>query len=220
MKFTKEEASKELVSKLTEKGEPLRMSERSINEMLDVLMPSLAGEDGELNDFVEKSFPIFNTASANVRNDVSVSVKSIQEKKDAELAALKEQIASKESNNSESKKEGKEDPNLKKLLEKVEKLEKERAEDIAKATIQSKKTEIKKKLKDEKLDSKVIDKYLAITNVNKDSDVEEIAKILIETYNATKGATGNNTPLGGSKGGKNKDYKKTFSQFKSIVDKI
>ena len=45
MKFTKEDANKELVRLMTEKGEKLNLSERSINEHLDNLMPLLANDE-------------------------------------------------------------------------------------------------------------------------------------------------------------------------------
>lgn len=74
MKFTKEEAYKDLVSKLTARGEKLDLSERSINEQLDTLMPIVANDETELSDFVDKTLPLFKTANANVRNDVSVGI--------------------------------------------------------------------------------------------------------------------------------------------------
>ena len=74
MKFTKEEAYKDLVSKMTARGEKLDLSERSINEQLDTLMPMVANDETELSDFVEKTLPLFKTANANIRNDVSVGI--------------------------------------------------------------------------------------------------------------------------------------------------
>ena len=74
MKFTKEEAYKELVAKMTAKGEKLNLSERSIKEHLDNLMPLIANEEMEMSDFIEKTLPLFRTADANVRNDVSAGI--------------------------------------------------------------------------------------------------------------------------------------------------
>ena len=73
MKFTKEDAYKELVRIMTEKGEKLNLSERSINEHLDNLMPLLANDETELNAFVQQILPLMKTADANIRHDVSVS---------------------------------------------------------------------------------------------------------------------------------------------------
>lgn len=80
MKFTKDDARKELSAQIVAKGEKLSLSERSINEQLDTLMSLLANEETELAEFVEKVVPIFKTANANVRNDVSVGIKEYQEK--------------------------------------------------------------------------------------------------------------------------------------------
>lgn len=74
MKFTKEEARKELVAKMTTNGERLNLSERSFNEQLDTLIPLLANDETELDSFVGSVLPLFKTADANVRNDVSVSI--------------------------------------------------------------------------------------------------------------------------------------------------
>lgn len=74
MKFTKEDAYKELVRIMTEKGEKLNLSERSINEHLDNLMSLLANDETELNAFVQQILPLMKTADANVRHDVSVGI--------------------------------------------------------------------------------------------------------------------------------------------------
>lgn len=76
MKFTKDQAYKELVAKMTAKGEKLNLSERSINEQLDTLIPLIATEESELSDFIEKCLPLFKTADANIRNDVSGGIKT------------------------------------------------------------------------------------------------------------------------------------------------
>ena len=76
MKFTKDQAYKELVAKMTTNGEKLNLSERSINEQLEALIPLVASEETEINDFIEKCLPIFKTSNANVRNDVSNGIKS------------------------------------------------------------------------------------------------------------------------------------------------
>lgn len=110
MKFTKDDARKELSTLLAAKGEKLNLSERSLNEQLDTLIPLVANEEMELADFVAKVFPIFKTADANVRNDVSAGINDYKKqnplptpKKDddpapdaalvARLAALEERFA-------------------------------------------------------------------------------------------------------------------------------
>jgi hypothetical protein len=75
MKFTKKDAYEHLVSKmLTNKGQTLYISERSVNEMLDTLMPLIANDETELESFVDSVLPMFKTADLNVKNDVSVGI--------------------------------------------------------------------------------------------------------------------------------------------------
>ena len=70
MKFTKEDAVKELKAKIPNNGQTINLSDRSINEMLDSLMPLLANDETELDAFVTSVLPTFKTADGNVRNDV------------------------------------------------------------------------------------------------------------------------------------------------------
>jgi len=75
MKFTKEQAFENLKSLLTDGGKkPLRMSEKSINAQLDTLMPLLASDETELNDFVEKVKPTFETMNGNAEHDQAAFV--------------------------------------------------------------------------------------------------------------------------------------------------
>ena len=79
MKFTKDDAYKELVRQMTANGEKLNLSDRSINEQLEKLIPLIASDETELNVFIESTLPFFKTADANVRNDVSVGIKEYKE---------------------------------------------------------------------------------------------------------------------------------------------
>jgi hypothetical protein len=79
MKFTKKDAYEHLVSKmLTNKGQTLYISERSVNEMLDTLMPLIANDETELESFVDSVLPMFKTTDLNVKNDVSVGITDIK----------------------------------------------------------------------------------------------------------------------------------------------
>ena len=79
MKFTKEDAIKELVAKLTANGEKLNLSTRSINEQIEALLPLVANEEMECTTFVDAVMPLVKTADANVRNDVSQGIKDYQQ---------------------------------------------------------------------------------------------------------------------------------------------
>lgn len=75
MKFTKEQAFEKLKGILTNEGKkPLRMSEKSINAQLDTLMPLIAGDETELDDFIAKVKPTFETMNGNAEHDYSAFV--------------------------------------------------------------------------------------------------------------------------------------------------
>ena len=99
MKFTKEDAYKELVKQMTAKGETLNLSTRSINEQLDILMPLLANDEMELSAFVEKVLPMYKVADANIRHDVSHGIDDF--KKNYQPTPKKEDSDVKENPNAE-----------------------------------------------------------------------------------------------------------------------
>lgn len=74
MKFTKEDAYKELVKQMTATGETLQLSERSINAQLETLMPLLANDETELSAFIASVLPVYKVADANIRHDVSSGI--------------------------------------------------------------------------------------------------------------------------------------------------
>ena len=80
MKFTKEQAFEILRSNLTNGGKKtLRMSEKSINAQLDTLIPLVANDEMELNDFIEKVKPTFATMNSNAEKDNSDFIKQWKE---------------------------------------------------------------------------------------------------------------------------------------------
>ena len=116
MKFTKEDASKDLVARMTANGEKLSLSARSIDEQLETLLPLLANEEMELSDFVSKILPLFKTADSNVRNDVSTGIKDYKDnnpykkekttkEKDDTKSELEKRMEALEAELNESKKE-------------------------------------------------------------------------------------------------------------------
>ena len=68
MKFTKEEAGKELAAKLSKSVENIDAWDRTIRENVETLWGILGEENEiELNDFVSKSLPLFNTTAGFMR---------------------------------------------------------------------------------------------------------------------------------------------------------
>mgnify|MGYP004450201593 CR=1 FL=1 len=78
MKFTKEEALDELKRSLKAAvGDPA-LSDRTMREQLEALLPLIANEETELNDFVTKILPLDRTLDGGVRKNNSDFVKKWQ----------------------------------------------------------------------------------------------------------------------------------------------
>ena len=173
MKFTKENAYKELVAKMTAKGEKLNLSERSINEQLEKLIPLIANDETELADFIEKSLPFFKTADANVRNDVSVGIKDYIDK-NPKVEEPKPQEPKSQEGNEE----------MRKILERLEGLEKRNSELETAELVKQKKNEIKSYLKDKGVKNEDwISEMLEQISISKDTEVQVKGDSLLGMYN-------------------------------------
>lgn len=196
MKFTKEEAHKDLVARLTAKGEKLNLSERTINEQLDALMPLIANEETELADFLDKVAPLFKTADANVRNDVSVGIADF--KKSYKPEEKKEEV-----------KDGKKDPQAEdayaKLLKRLDDLENEAKANKAKETVNGLKQSFIAKVKEKGVkDDEWLNFYLETAVIDESFDVDAKAETCLKFYNKSKaGIKPDVTPERG--GGKSDD---------------
>ena len=194
MKFTKEDACKHLTSKLSEKGHPLHISERSINEMLDTLMPLLANDDTELEDFANSVLPAFRTANLNIKNDVSVGVNKYKEENP--LQKPQEKPIEKEEENEETK-------NLREQLATLQR----RLDDADK---EKKETEMRKsfisKVKEKGVkDSEWVKSYVSELTIGESFDVEARVEACVKLYNKTKAASGSRNASPDSSGGDGDD---------------
>ena len=119
MKFTKEEAIKELKSQLSSKVEKIDKWERTITENVETLI-ALVGEDStiELSDFVAKAIPLFNTTQGMLRKENADVAKGLEQ----QINELKAQLEKKEPTKPNPK-----EPNddVKALLQRLETLENE-----------------------------------------------------------------------------------------------
>lgn len=185
MKFTKEDARKDLMSKIPNKGQTLQLSERSINEMLETLMPLIANDETELSDFVEKVLPTFRTADGNVRHEVSAGINKYKEEnpivkkeeepikatptEDEATKALREQLA-----------------NLQKRLDDADKAQK----------VNDTKKDFISKVKEKGVkDTDWVKSYVSELTIGDDFDVEARVENCVKLYNKTKAsATKNLTP--------------------------
>ena len=194
MKFTKEDAYKELVAKMTAKGEKLNLSQRSVNEQVEHLYTLIANEEMELADFVEKVLPFVKTSDANVRNDVSQGIKDYKAQNPI-VEPKKEPIVKVEPT----------DPN-KELLERLEALEKKNRENELKLHNQNIKSNLSAKMKELGIkNAKWIDMMLENVAITDDFDVDTNATKYLELYNTMQADVDPSVTPNSTQGGK-QDY--------------
>src|SRR5574344_327624 len=173
MKFTKEQAFEILRNNLTNGGKKtLRMSEKSINAQLDTLIPLVANDEMELNDFIEKVKPTFATMNSNAEKDNSDFIKQWKEQHPDPTKPIT-------TNN----------PEIKAMMDRIAALEKENNENKLKAEVAVKRTELVAKMKEKGInDTEWIDSFLGEVTIDKDIDVDAKAESFLKIYNKTKSA--------------------------------
>ena len=191
MKFTKKDAYEHLVSKmLTNKGQTLNISERSINEMLDTLIPLIANDETELNSFIDSVLPMFKTADLNIKNDVSVGVTDF--KKSYSPPVEKKEKEAQVSGDSE-------------LLQRLSELEnKLKANEAKENATLMRKNFIEKSKEVGVKDEEWLSAYADILNISDGFDVDAQADSCLRFYNKSLSTIKKDaTPKGG--GGKSDD---------------
>lgn len=192
MNFTKESAIKDLIAKLTTNGEKLNLSERSVNEQVEALLPLIANEEMELADFVDKVLPIVKTANANVGNDVAQGIKAYKDSNPIQEPAKNEPNPPADINEA-----------LLKRLEALEKQNQERAEALLHEGIKKNLVAEMKKLGIS--NDKWIEAMLNNLAISNDLDVSAQAQEYLEVFNSMfDDITPSMTP--GSTGGSKPDY--------------
>lgn len=176
-KFTKEQALEELKKQIGGKGEKLNLSERSINEQLDTLMPLLAKEDTELSDFINTVLPIFKTADANVRNDVSAGIKDYKEKNPIQTPQPPSQKPDDDAADA-----------MATALKRIEELERKNAENEARALRNKRRSDIISKMSDKGCkDKEWVSNLLDEVNLDgEDFDADARVEKYIKMYNKSK----------------------------------
>lgn len=205
MKFTKEDANKELVAKMTANGESLSMSQRSITECIDNLYTVIASEEMELSDFVEKALPFFKTANSNIRNDVSAGIKKYKEDNPA---PQKEPVKNETKSDEEDSRD--------ELLKRLEAMEKRMMESEMQTKRNAIKSTIVSKLNEKGLtDKEWIDAFLDEVPVTEDIDIESKVEKYLNLYNKSKASVNPDITPNPSGGGKSGDEALT-ERIKSI----
>lgn len=215
MKFTKTQAIEEIKAKIGKND--LMLSERSLDEILESLIPVLTTEETELDAFVTSTLPVFRTANGNLRKEVSEKIKQtittpvapvIQKNEDPTKAIT--ELLSKQ---------------LEPLLGKIAAIEDEKTIEKIKKEARSKFLSKRPDERWKKAYEKAIER--GTRSVTKDSDPEEIAKAIEADYNDTLSLIGNvegYTPVetkGGGGGGENKALKEAaeFLETEGFIPK-
>lgn len=205
MKFTKEDACKDLMSKIPTKGETLQLSERSINEQLETLMPLLANEETELADFITSVLPIFKTADANVRANVSAQVKEYKEKNPIQEPPKKQEPSKKE------------DDEVAKLLERINALEQKNADNEKAKALAKRRSDVTAIMKEKGVkDGEWINDFLEAVSLDGDDfDAATRAESYVKIYNKTKSKVNKNLSPEESEGGGGDDAKRIKSKIEA-----
>lgn len=190
MKFTKEDAIKELVAKMTAKGEKLNLSQRSVNEQVEHLYTLIANEEMELADFVEKVLPIVKTSDANVRNDVSQGIKDYKNQN----PPIEPPKPTPPTPPTDANKE---------LLERLEALERKNKEAELALKHQGIKKDLTSKMKEIGIkNEKWIEMMLGNVTITEDFDIDAKASSYLELYNSMQADIDPSVTPQGTGGGK------------------
>lgn len=189
MKFTKEDAYKDLVAKMTSNGEKLNLSERSFNEQLEQLMPLIATEETELSDFIEKCLPFFNTANANVRNDISVGINEYKKNNPPKTTVVT-------------------DPNVDGTWkERFEQMEKKIADAEAKERVSNVKKQLLAKMQEKGVKNKEwAEALISEVTITDDFDVDSKAESYLAIYNKMQSTVRSTRSPEGAGGGSGETY--------------
>lgn len=178
MKFSKEEALEKLRGILTNGGKKtLRMSEKSIERQLETLMPLIADDETELDDFIAKVKTSFEVMNSNVEKDNADFVN--QWKKD-------------HPDNDDRGKGGNggqpsESPELKEILERMKVLEEKNNATEREKVVAQKRRDLKRKLKEKGVDNEEwCEMILSEIPISEELDTESKADSLLKIYNKQK----------------------------------
>ena len=189
MKFTKEEAGKEIAAKLSKSVENIGAWDRTIRENVETLWGILGEENEiELADFVAKSLPLFNTTAGFMRKTNADLAKSYEEK----IELLKQQQPTPSPSPTP-------DPN-KELIERLAALEKANEEQKTKLAIDAKRQELTDKLKEKGVkDAKWINDLFGLVSVQSDTDVDAEVDKYVNLYNSSRSRYNSNVTPSSSK---------------------
>ena len=211
MKFTKEEAFEKLKGLLTNNGKKdLQMSERSVNEQLEVLMPLIANDEMELDDFIVKVKTSFEVMNSNVKKDNSDFVKEWEKNH-----------PSPEPPKNDPPKNDEPSDAMAALLKRIDELEKKNAERDKEAVLLQKRKDLLKAMKDKGIkDENWSKSFIEEISITEDFDVDAKADAYLKIYNKSQaGQTGSgSTPFGSSSNGGDPNRKDPLAAARAIIE--
>lgn len=186
------------------------MSERSINEQLETLMPLVANEEMELADFVEKVYKSFETMNLNSNKDQSDFVKDwkAQNTSPASANTVPSQPTTAEDNNRKVFEE---------MRKQIDELIAERDNNRKATAIAEKRNALKVAMKNKGIkDEQWIADYANEISISEDLDVDSKADAALKIYNRVIAASsGGATPNASSSSGKSPD--KSLAHVESFM---
>ena len=205
MKFTKEEAGKEIAAKLSKSVENIGAWDRTIRENVETLWGILGEENEiELGDFVTKALPLFNTTAGFMRKTNADLAKSYEEK----IEVLKK---------NQPQPSPTPDPN-KELIERLAALEKANEEQKTKLAIDAKRQELTDKLKEKGVkDAKWINDLFGLVSVQADTDVDAEVDKYVNLYNSSRSRYNSNVTPSSSKNDPDDYVNNTIKNAVNIV---
>ena len=186
MKFTKEQLLDALKAKLTANGKHLSISEKTIKSLSDSHYDLLVSEETEIDDLVSKILPQYVSLNGNYEKDNADFIKKWKEDH-PEPKSKPDDAPNPDNNPSEVEK---------KLLERLEALERMEAEAEAARLTSVKRGELLDKFKEKGIsDDKWINAYLKKLSISKDTDIEAETADALDFYNLSHANSGGrNTP--------------------------
>lgn len=208
MKFTKDEASKELTSALSKKVENIDQWARTITENVETLW-SIYGEESEveLSDFVAKALPLFETTAGFIRKTNADVAKPLQE----EIKALKESKATKVQDTDKSNND---------LLQRLEALEAENERQRKEMQAREMKSKFAKLLNEKGIVNEGFITAMADNqSFTEDFDFEANASKCLELYNSMRADIKKNVTPTQATGGENSYTQDTIKAAAEIAKK-
>lgn len=198
MKFTKEQAIESLKRELTNNDrKTLRMSEKTLNKVVEALLPKFTDDETGLPDFIKDALEILNPVNDNIGNDKSAFIKQWniehpeknpsegettpqnEVKSSPELEELRNEIAALKAANEKAAKESERATKRKSLIDKI----------VEKGISDNEWTEM----------------FMAEVDIDKVEDIEAKAESILKFYNKSKAGVNPRAVPGAPSKGENGD---------------